>query len=718
MAGLRSDPQVPFPAIDSSLMASIGDRLQDARSHLFVGRTAEVERFRAALTAEAPPFHVLHVFGPGGVGKTELLQAFARCCDEEGCASYFLDARDLDPTPEAFRAALRESVGVEADTSVLNALDERDERAVLLVDAYETIDALDGWLRTQFLPDLPEHVIVVLAGRTEPDAAWRADSGWGALVETMPLRNLDGESGRALLERRGVPADQHEAILNFTHGHPLALSLVADLLDQREDATFDPEDAPDVVKTLLEQFVQKVPSPAHRAALETASLVRYTTEPLLSGVLDQPNAHELFEWLRGLSFVRPGERGATLHDLAREALATDLRWRNPDWHETLHERIRQYYTDRLKRTTDRGVPDALSDLTYLLRRHPLIEPFYTRLRSQWDDASGLIEDTPREDDWTALVDMVAAHEGDVSATWAEHWFERQPEGVRVYRAADGTPEGFLLTLSLDEADTDARSADPVTDAAWQHLEAHAPLRAGEQASLFRFWMARDTYQSVSPVQSLIFIRQVRHYLQTPALAHTALVCRDPDTWGDLFAYAGMERLDEEGIPVGDRTFALYGHDWRAQPPAQWLDQLAERGFSTSPDTAEVSEDRVIVLSRPDFEDALREAFKDLHRPDQLQDTPLLYSRVVTSAVGPDADVPERIEALRSLLEETAERLADDPRDEKYHRAVHRTYVQPAPTQEKAAEQLGVPFSTFRRHLNKGLERVADILWEREVGTSG
>jgi len=405
-----------------------------------------------------------------------------------------------------------------------------------------------------------------------------------------------------------------------------------------------------------------------------------------------------------------------LHALAREALSADLRWRNPDWHDTLHERIRQHYVDRLKRTPDRGVPDALSDLTYLLRRHPLVEPFYTRLQSQWDDAHGLIEDTPQ--DWDALVDMVARHEGAASAEWAEHWFERQPDGVRVYRAADGTAEGFMLTLSLEDAAPDARRADPVTDAVWQHLEAHAPLRAGEQASLFRFWMARDTYQSVSPVQSLIFIRQVRHYLQTPALAHTALVCRDPETWGDLFAYAGMERLEEGGVSVGDHAFALYGHDWRAQPPAQWLDRLAERGFSTGDETPESGEDRVIVLSRPDFEEALREAFKDLHRPDQLRDTPLLYSRVVTGEVGPDADVPDRIEALRTLLEDTAERLADDPRDEKYHRAVHRTYIQPAPTQEKAAEQLGVPFSTFRRHLNKGLDRVADVLWEREVGASG
>jgi len=697
-------------------MPSIGDRLQDARTQLFVGRDAEVERFRTALTADPPPFNVLHVFGPGGLGKTELLQAFARCCEEKGCPSYLLDAHDVDPSPEAFREALRRTVGVDPDTPALPGLADEAERAVLLVDAYETIDTLDGWLRTQFLPDLPEHVIVVLAGRTEPDPAWRTDAGWGALVETMPLRNLDGEAGRALLKRRGVPADQHETILNFTHGHPLALSLVADLLDQREDATFDPEDAPDVVKTLLEQFVQKVPSPAHRAALETAALVRYTTEPLLSSVLDQKNAHELFEWLRALSFVRPGDRGATLHALAREALAADLRWRNPDWHDTLHARIRQHYSNRLKRTTDRGVPDALSDLTYLLRRHPLIQPFYDRLQSQWDDARGLIEDTPQADDWDALVEMVAACEGDASAEWAEHWFERQPEGVQVYRGTDGAPEGFMLTLSLDAADPEVRRDDPVTDALWTYLEAHAPLRTGERASLFRFWMARDTYQSASPVQSLIFIRQVRHYLQTPALAHTALVCRDPETWGELFAYAGMERLDEDGISVGNHSFALYGHDWRAQPPAQWLDQLAEQGFSTGP-AADESEDRVIVLSRPDFEDALRKAFKDLHRPDQLQDIPLLYSRVVTSAVDPGADVPDRIEALQKLLETTTEHLADDPRDEKYHRAVHRTYVQPAPTQEKAAEQLGIPFSTFRRHLNKGLERVSDILWEREVGTA-
>ncbi len=48
------------------------------------------------------------------------------------------------------------------------------------------------------------------------------------------------------------------------------------------------------------------------------------------------------------------------------------------------------------------------------------------------------------------------------------------------------------------------------------------------------------------------------------------------------------------------------------------------------------------------------------------------------------------------------------------RAVDRTYLRPAPTQEAAAELLGVPFSTYRRHLSQGVGRVVAWLWDREL----
>jgi hypothetical protein len=112
------------------------------------------------------------------------------------------------------------------------------------------------------------------------------------------------------MPRRRIPAEQHAAVLDYTHGHPLELSLVVDAFEQRPDFHSQPEQTPDVVKMLLHLFVQKVPSPAHRAALEACVLVRLMTEPLLAEMLALPDPsinssegiHELYERLRNLSF--------------------------------------------------------------------------------------------------------------------------------------------------------------------------------------------------------------------------------------------------------------------------------------------------------------------------------------------------------------------------------------------------------------------------------
>jgi hypothetical protein len=36
------------------------------------------------------------------------------------------------------------------------------------------------------------------------------------------------------------------------------------------------------------------------------------------------------------------------------------------------------------------------------------------------------------------------------------------------------------------------------------------------------------------------------------------------------------------------------------------------------------------------------------------------------------------------------------------------------SQEKVAERLGLPFSTYRYQLAKGIERVAEMLWQRRA----
>ena len=53
------------------------------------------------------------------------------------------------------------------------------------------------------------------------------------------------------LTTRDIPTTQHQAILDFTHGHPLALSLVAEVFAQGKEISFQAESAPNVVKTLF-----------------------------------------------------------------------------------------------------------------------------------------------------------------------------------------------------------------------------------------------------------------------------------------------------------------------------------------------------------------------------------------------------------------------------------------------------------------------------------
>ena len=70
--------------------------------------------------------------------------------------------------------------------------------------------------------------------------------------------------------------------------------------------------------------------------------------------------------------------------------------------------------------------------------------------------------------------------------------------------------------------------------------------------------------------------------------------------------------------------------------------------------------------------------------------------------------------LQAVLREAAMTLARHPRDDKLLRAVDRTYLRPATTQEAAAATLGLPFSTYRRHLTQGMTRIVSVLWDQEV----
>jgi hypothetical protein len=692
------------------MSSRLADRLNAARRQRFVGRAAELSLMQASLTAAELPFQLLYIHGPGGVGKTTLLSEFVHQVERAGLPAAHLDARSVEPAPEAFVAALQAALGLPADRSPVEALAAQPSRSTILIDTYENLAPLDAWLRDAFLPQLPENTLVVVAGRNPLASGWHTDPGWDTLVRTLPLRNLSPEESRAYLTRRNVPAEQHQAVLEFTHGHPLALSLVADVLDQRPGQSFQADSAPDVVKTLMERFVQKVPGPAHRAALEACAQVRTLNEALLCEMMGMPEVHELFEWLRGLSFIEARPEGLFPHDLAREALAADLRWRNPLWYAELHKRARRYYTGRLAETHEAAAAQrVLLDYVFLHRENPLVRPFL-----EWQSSgSGVLADAARPADLPAVLAMIGQHEGEASARLAERWLQR-PSDWLVLRAPDGQPTGALAHLQLQQASSSDLAADPAAQAAWQYLQTQRPLRPGEIATHFRFWLDRDAYQAVSPSQSVIFVNMVRHYLTTPGLAFTFLPVADPDFWAPMFAYADLARLPEADFEVAGRRYGVYGHDWRAVPPVAWLALLAEREIAAGgqPPAPAPAAEALVVLSQAEFGSAVRAGLHDSARPDLLRQNPLVRSRLVAERAGPGGD---RAAALLALLRQAAEALQASPREAKLYRAIYHTYFQGAATQEQVAEQLDLPFSTYRRHLKAGLARVTDLLWQQEIG---
>jgi hypothetical protein len=684
------------------------DRIAAGGQHAFVGRVAERDLVRRALLTPEPPFAVVHVHGPGGVGKTALLHELGRLAAAEGLPVVWLDGRDLEVSPSGFLFALGHALGCTEEASPLDAL-AAHHRGLLFIDTYETLAPLDTWLRETFLPQLPSRFLVVIAGRDTPATAWRTDLGWRDLVRIVSLRNLRPEESLAYLEARGVPAAAHAEVLGFTYGHPLALALVSDVMARGDQgASFLPEHEPDIVQALLERFVRQIPSRRHRDALEVCAHTRVTTEALLGDVLGEEHAPELFAWLRGLSFIEQGPQGLFPHDLAREVLDADLRWRNPADYRDLHRRVRGFVVRTLQEARGREQQRAAFDLLYLHRGNPIMRPVH-----DWDALTAGYAEPATPADLPQILAIAHQHEGADSAAIVAYWADRQLPGFSVSRSATGHVDGFVANVKLHAATAAELAADPALAAAWDFAARYGPLRPGDEIVLHRFVMGRDTYQAPSAVINLMAMNCVLHWVCNPRLSWSFLTIADPDAWDQVFTYLSLRRSPEAEFSVGQRRYAVYTHDWRTEPAPVWLDVMSERELaSDSPaDAAATSRlQPLLVLSEPEFAAAVRQALRDYTRPDALAANPLLRSRLTVEAAGGMPDVG----TLRTRIREAAEQLRANPRDEKLYRAIHRTYLEPAATQELAAELLDLPFSSYRRHLTTGIARITASLWQREL----
>lgn len=680
--------------------------LTEHRRRRFVGRSAEIELFRAALDdAIDPPFSVLHVHGPGGIGKTSLLQALGVIAAGAGATVARLDGRDLEPSPVSVLDALEETLAIPAGDGPIG-LSGGGGRLVLLVDAYEQMTPLDHWFRARLIPRLPASAIIVIAGRDAPSRGWRTDPAWGALLRVVSLRNLSPDDSRALLGKAGIDRHLHERMVRLTYGHPLGLALLTDVVARGGQVESDVLPL-DLVEVLLQRFVETVPDGRRRRALGACAVARCTTEALLRDVLAEGDVHDVFTWLRELSFIEPRPDGVAPHDLARDVLDADLRWRDFDRYQQVFRRVREHSLALARTTTGRAQQRAIFDLKFLFRQARI-----AMAPVEWGSWGEYYPEPARPEDRGSILELVRAWEGEQSAAIAARWLDRQPAGFFVIRGLDGGVRGMLAILDLAQSFPEDVDADPGARAAWDFAHGSAPPRRGEALTLCRFVVDRKCYQGPSPTLNATPILTLQNQLSTPNLSWDFLALAEPDRWDEYFAAGDLPRAEGADFSVGDRRYGLFAHDFRKVPVDVWIELWTERALAQDVDVAPREHaEAFLVLSHPDFEAAVRQGFKDLRRPDLLARNPLLRTRLVADSSAAGASGAAVLEAV---LREAAATLARHPRDDNLLRAVDRTYLRPAATQEAAAAALGLPFSTYRRHLTQGMTRIVAVLWDQEV----
>lgn len=689
----------------------LGDRLAATARRRIRGRDRELGLFRRALVGSSGPFSVFFVHGLGGVGKTALLDECANEAARAGVLTVHLDARVIDPVPRAFLQALGEVLGLADTDSPLDRL-SREDAVVLTVDSYDALVTLDPWIRQTFLPQLPSRGVVMMAGRRPPCADWTADPALSAIFHPLSLRNLSPAESRALLSDRLVPEEQHDNVLQFTHGHPLALVLVADVVaNAGAGQPFTPQSAPNVVHELLTRLIAAIPTACHRRALEASAQARVTTEALLGAVIEDGDPYELFDWLRGLSFIEQGPEGVFPHDLAREVLDTDFRWRDPDGYLEMNRRIWRHLRQRVVATTGRVQQRVFFDKLYLHRGSATGSRYhdYTTLGS-------VFAETATAADHAAIVETVRRHEGAESAHIAAHWLERQPQAFRVARGARDEMLGFVASIVLTPEAAGDAGIDPAVPGARAFVRRRGPLRAGEEIVHHRLHMSCERYQNLSANNNLLAMRASFAPLEHRHLAWSFVAFARSDSWLPLMQYINFERAEDADFTVGGRDYMVFVHDWRVESFEMWWDLLCERSVSSEPigeAAAAPPTPSIVVLSEADFAASVRQALRDYTRPAALTASPLLRSRLVADAEGNSGDAAR----LQSMLREALDTLNTSPRDEKFYRALLYTFFQPAATQEDAAERLGLPFSTYRYQLARGTERIVERLWELELSGS-
>jgi hypothetical protein len=565
-----------------SIPQRLGDLVAEHASRSFVGRGEELAMLEG-LVGPAGDASVVHLHGDAGIGKSALVDALLDRLRLTGAATAKLDCRSIEPTERGLLDALA-SGSVDAAAARLGTL---GPAVVLALDHFEVFRLMDTWLRHALAPALDEHVRVLLVGREAPVAAWFG-AGWERLFRSVALGPLVDDEAELLLTRRGHPSGEATRLNRIARGHPLALALASAAARERPDLVLEEAATTRVVTELTRIYVEDVPDPLTRRALEAASVIRRVTRPLLGAMLPGEDA---FDRLLTLPFVDVGSDGVMLHDAVREPISSFLRSTDPGRHRD----YRRAAWRRLRSEVRDAAPTDLwrytADMLYLIANPVVREAFFP------SSAQPLVVEPARPDDERAIFAIAARHDGPQAVAQLEGWWTDAPQTFSAIRDRDGMVRAFFVLLDSATILPRDRMGDPVVAAWRRHLREH-PLPGGQLALGLRRWLDVDCGEGPGPAQAACWLDVKRTYMaMRPALRRMYVTVNDAATYLPVVEKLGFRPLpvplgprgqEDAGwaAPVGldDRDYASVVLDFGPGSVDGWLSRLVAAELGLDDDT--------------------------------------------------------------------------------------------------------------------------------------
>jgi DNA-binding winged helix-turn-helix (wHTH) protein len=554
----------------------ISDVLAESAAAGFVGRQRELQLLAEFANGADPS--LLWIYGMAGIGKTALLQEFSARRRASNCGvTIRLDCHFIEPSPEGFLFALQSILQrpvetVEAAVEALSA----PVAAVLVLDSYEVLRLLDGWMRQVFVPALKENVRVVICGRYEPGSNWRTTLEWHGLIRTISLSPLtEGESVK-LLEHTAVKEGDATLIYRMAGGHPMALVLASGAKGNSE-WNKDGADSRNLVRQLTRLYLADVVDPNLRTAVEAASVVRRVTHSLLAAMAPEIYSVELYDALAALSIVEATGEGVMMCGQVQDAVSSWLcssdprrfnAYRRAAWRQVRAESTHAGPRERWRYT---------ADLLYLVENPGLREAYFPT------GAQSLSVEPARAGDCDAILAIAKKHEKPRAAKAIADWWRNLPESFSVMRDNTGEIAGFYIASELRSLLAKMPGDDPELVSLKRHLREH-PLADSETALYLRRWLSQSVGESPSPAQAACWLDVKRsHMALRPRIRRCYGNMFDVGTFAPMLQPIGFRVVDSGSASRDGATCSLLMLDFGPGSFDGWLSDLVARELGIQSD---------------------------------------------------------------------------------------------------------------------------------------